>query len=129
MQQLPAVRLVHFADKATTTSHETLSYSAWIINESGEELSEVTLVLRSFTNAGMEELKYATGPTNLSIGPLPAGAATEFVFTYVVTQSDERHAGELVSAMAVEAVTASGTRLRDEHDAITPLARSSVPSP
>ncbi|MFF2296801.1 hypothetical protein [Arthrobacter sp. NPDC058127] len=140
MRQIPAVRLVHYADKATASSHETLSYSAWIINESGEELSEVTLVLRSFTNAGMEDLQYATGPSILSIGPMPAGAETELVFTYVVTENDQCHAGELISAMAVQAMTASGTKLWDEHDAITPLAcpesivhplgtRTSLPTP
>ncbi|MDQ0031415.1 hypothetical protein [Arthrobacter bambusae] len=140
MCHFPAVRLVHYADKAAAAAHETLSYSAWIVNESGEELSKVTLVLRSFTNAGMEDLQYATRPSVLSIGPMAAEAETEFVFTYVVTENDERHAGELISAMAVQAVTASGKKLWDENDAITPFAcpesaaprlgaRTSLPSP
>ncbi|MCZ9882128.1 hypothetical protein [Arthrobacter sp. B2a2-09] len=116
------VRLVHYADKATAASSDTLAYSAWIINDSGEELTDVTLVLRSFTNAGMEDLKYASGPSVLTLGPMPAGGETELVFTYVVTENDQRHAGELISAMAVQAVTASGAKLWDEHDAITPIS-------
>ncbi|UKA62267.1 hypothetical protein [Arthrobacter sp. FW306-04-A] len=115
------VRLVHYANKFSAAPHETLAYSAWIINDSGEELTLATLVLRSFTNAGMEELHYTTGPAALSVGPVPAGGETELVFTYVVTENDQRHAGELISAMAVQAVTASGTTLWDEHDAITPI--------
>ncbi|MFF2297878.1 hypothetical protein [Arthrobacter sp. NPDC058127] len=118
----PGVRLVHYADKASAAPHDTLAYSAWIINDSGEELTDVTLVLRSFTNAGMEELRYTTGPSVLSLGQMPAGGETELVFTYVVTENDQRHAGELISAMAVQAVTASGARLWDEHDAITPIS-------
>ncbi|WP_345451737.1 hypothetical protein [Arthrobacter gyeryongensis] len=116
------VRLVHYADKASAAPHDTLAYSAWIINDSGEELTDVTLVLRSFTNAGMEDLKYASGPSILTFGPVPPGRETELVFTYVVTENDQRHAGELISAMAVQAVTASGARLWDEHDAITPIS-------
>ncbi|MCZ9881941.1 hypothetical protein [Arthrobacter sp. B2a2-09] len=116
------VRLVHYADKATATPHDPLAYSAWIINDSGEELTTVVLVLRSFTNAGMEKLHYTTGPSILSLGPIPAGGETELVFTYVVTENDQRHAGELISAMAVHAETASGTKLWDEHDAITPIS-------
>ncbi|WAH95739.1 hypothetical protein [Arthrobacter sp. MMS18-M83] len=116
------VRLVHYAHKATAAPHDTLTYSAWVINDSGEVLTDVTLVLRSFTNAGLEELSYATGPSALSFGPMPAGGETELVFTYVVTENDQSHAGELISAMAVQAVTASGTRHWDEHDAITPIS-------
>lgn len=116
------VRLVHYANKASAAPHETLAYSAWIINDSGEELTHATLVLRSFTNAGMEELHYTTGPSVLSFGPMPAGGEIELVFTYVVTENDQRHAGELISAMAVQAVTVTGTRLWDEHDAITPIS-------
>ncbi|MEV8150642.1 hypothetical protein AB0O52_21165 [Arthrobacter sp. NPDC080073] len=115
------VRLVHYADKASAAPRDTLVYSAWIINDSGEDLTDVTLVLRSFTNAGMEDLKYATGPSVLTLGPMSAGGETELVFTYVVTESDQRHAGELISAMAVQAVTASGAKLWDEYDAITPI--------
>ncbi|MCX2750369.1 hypothetical protein OOZ51_21545 [Arthrobacter sp. MI7-26] len=116
------VRLVHYANKASAAPHETLAYSAWIINDSGEELTNATLVLRSFTNAGMEELHYTTAPSALSVGPVPAGGETELVFTYVVTENDQSHAGELVSAMAVQAVTVTGTKLWDEHDAITPIS-------
>lgn len=116
------VRLVHYAHKASAAPHDTLTYSAWVINDSGEVLTEVTLLLRSFTNAGLEELRYATGPSVLSFGPMPAGGETEFVFTYVVTENDQSHAGELISAMAVQAVTVTGTKLWDEHDAITPIS-------
>lgn len=116
------VRLVHYADKASAAPHDTLIYSAWIINDSGEKLTNVTLVLRSFTNAGMEDLKYASGPSILTFGPVPPGGEIELVFTYVVTENDQRHAGELISAMAVRAVTASGAKLWDEHDAITPVS-------
>jgi hypothetical protein len=116
------LRLVHYADKATAAPHDTLAYSAWIINDSGEALANVTLVLRSLTNAGMEELHYTTSPSTLSFGPMPAGGETELVFTYLVTENDQSHAGELISAMAVQAVTVSGTNLWDEHDAITPIA-------
>ncbi|MBB6405959.1 hypothetical protein [Arthrobacter sp. AZCC_0090] len=116
------LRLVHYAHQATAAPHDTLTYSAWIINDSGEELTNVALILRSFTNAGMEELRYTSGPSVLSFGPMPAGGEAELVFTYVVTDSDQRHAGELISAMAVQAVTASRTKLWDEHDAITPIS-------
>lgn len=116
------VRLVHYAHKATAAPHDTLTYSAWVINDSGEVLTDVTLVLRSFTNAGLEELSYATGPSVLSFGPMPAGGETEFVFTYVVTENDQSHAGELISAMAVQALTVTGARLWDEYDAITPIS-------
>ncbi|WP_404502753.1 hypothetical protein [Arthrobacter sp. GAS37] len=116
------VRLIHFANKTNAVHGDVLTYFAWIINESDEELTKVTLVLRSFTNAGMENLHYTSEPTSLSLTDMPHGGEAQFVFTYVVTENDEHHGGELVSAMAVQAVTASGTKLSDECDAITPLA-------
>ncbi|MFH5879876.1 hypothetical protein [Arthrobacter sp. NA-172] len=122
LEHCTGLRLLHFADKVTAVPGDTLSYSVWIINETGEDLTSVTLVPRSFTNSGLEDLSYATGPSVLCFGPLPAGEQAECAFTYVVTENDRSHTGELISAMAVEAVTASGRSLWDEYDAITPLA-------
>lgn len=117
------LRLIHYAEKSAAVPGRTLTFFAWIINETNEDLARVRLILRSFANAGMEQLRYTTQPAKLSFGPMPAGSETEFRFTYVTTDNDRNHGGELISAMAVQAITASGKKLWDEHDALTPVAQ------
>ncbi len=113
---------VYGADKSVAATGETIIFSAWIINDSTGQLRNVYLIPRSFTNGGMESLDYTSRPLDkdLHIGKLCAGESTMLSFSYVVSASDHRHEGELISAMGVTAMS-RGRVIRDEHDAIMAL--------
>ena len=114
--------LVYGADKSAAAPGETIIFTAWIINDSKVLLRNVSLIPRSFTNEGMESLDYSSEPHDwdLDIGTLSSGESAMLSFSYVVSASDHRHGGELVSAMGVAGLS-RGRVIRDEHDAIVAL--------
>lgn len=114
--------LVYGADKVVAAPGETIIFTAWILNDSKVRLRNVRLIPRSFTNEGMESLDYTSRPldNDLHIGTLSVGETATLKFSYVVSASDQRHGGELVSAMGVTGI-ARGRAIRDEHDAIVAL--------
>jgi hypothetical protein len=115
----PSIALIHFADRFTATTGETISFTAWILNDSREDLSEISLIRRSFTNANLENLNYDTGPRtqDLARESLAPGESVELHLTYVVREEDVIHRGEIVSAMQVRARSTSGI-IWDECDAV-----------
>lgn len=123
----PSIALIHFADRFTAAVGETISYTAWILNDSREYLTGVSLIRRSFTNANLENLAYDNAPE----GPgtiadsLAPGESTELHLSYVVREEDVVHGGEIVSAMQVKASSASGS-VWDECDAIVHLSPGHV---
>ncbi|GAA3319922.1 hypothetical protein [Arthrobacter ramosus] len=114
--------LVYGADKSAAGPGETIIFTAWIINDSKVLLRNVCLIPGSFTNEGMESLDYTSKPHDwdLDIGTLSSGESAMLSFSYVVSASDHRHGGELVSAMGVAGMS-RGRVIRDEHDAIVAL--------
>ena len=114
--------LVCGADKSVAAPGETIIFTAWIINDSKVLLRNVCLIPRSFTNEGMESLDYTSKPHDgdLDIGTLSPGESAMLSFSYVVSASDHRHGGELISAMGVTGMS-RGRVIRDEHDAIVAL--------
>lgn len=121
----PFIALIHFADRPSAVAGETVSFLAWILNDSSETLTDVALVRRSFTNAHLQTLSYSTEPDiyELNIASLPPGESADFSFTYVVSAQDIAYGGEIVSAMQVRATSTSGT-LWDECDAIVQMGSS-----
>ncbi|MGM7776363.1 hypothetical protein ACSVHC_10160 [Arthrobacter sp. KNU-44] len=116
--------LVYGADKSAAAPGETITFSAWIINDSKVQLRNVCLIPRSFTNEGMESLDYTSRPQDgdLHIGTLSAGESAILSFSYLVSASDHLHGGEIISAMGVTGMS-RGRAIRDEHDAIVALKR------
>lgn len=114
-----SIALVHYADRSLASCGDTIFFTAWILNDSKETLTDVSLILCSLTNAASEKLSYSTGPgsEDLRIPSLAPGESTKFGFAYVVTYADVACGGEIVSAMQVRARSNSGIH-RDECDAI-----------
>lgn len=115
----PSIALVQYADRSLASCGDTIYFTAWILNDSEETLTDVCLILCFLTNAVSEKLSYSAGPSSedLYIPSLAPGESTKFGFTYVVTPADLTHGGEIVSAMQVRARSNSGIH-RDECDAI-----------
>ncbi|WP_242703481.1 hypothetical protein [Arthrobacter sp. D5-1] len=124
--------LVYGADRPVAIPGDTVIFTAWIINRSASHLRDVTLVPRSFTNEGMEVLRYTSEPVerDLRIRLLAPGESVMRSFTYLVTDADHIHGGSLVSAMQVHA-SCRGQVVFDENDAIVSLsgARKDWPFP
>lgn len=121
--QPKSVTLIHGADKSTAVPGETVTFTAWIMNESTCHLRNIRLIPRSFTNEAMEPLLYTSSPErrHLSIGSLAPGEGVMRSFSYRVTEADHVHGGSLVSAMQVRA-WCLGQEVLDEHDAIVALS-------
>jgi hypothetical protein len=113
------ITLVYSADTIEASPGQHITFTAWVMNDTDEPLSGVYLIVRSFTNEGMENLRYATEPpaSQRRLHHLPPGGSASWTFTYVVTERDLSHGGELISAMGVQAITPA-TTLWDEDDAI-----------
>ncbi|WP_423183911.1 DUF7507 domain-containing protein [Arthrobacter sp. NyZ413] len=118
----PSIALIHFADRFTATTGETIAFTAWMLNDSRETLTGVSLIERSFTNANLENLSYDTGPHSeeLRRGSLEPGESAELHFSYVVREEDVIHRGEIVNALQVRAVSSAGV-IWDECDATVQL--------
>ena len=116
-----SIALVQYADRSLASCGDTISFTAWILNDSEETLTDVSLILCFLTNAVSEKLSYSAGPSSedLSIPSLAPGESAKFGFTYVVTYADLAHAGEIVSAMQVRARSNSGIH----HDACDAIVR------
>ncbi|MGR0160596.1 hypothetical protein [Paenarthrobacter nitroguajacolicus] len=112
------IALVHGADRTSAIPGDTVIFTAWITNDSPSYLQDVSLIPRSFTNEGMESLRYTTEPLeqDLRIGLMAPGQSVMRSFSYLVTDSDQNHGGSLVSAMQVRASCRSQV-ISDEHDA------------
>ncbi|BCW56960.1 DUF11 domain-containing protein [Paenarthrobacter nicotinovorans] len=115
--------LVYGADRPVAIPGDTVIFTAWITNNSTSHLRDVTLVPRSFTNEGMEVLRYSSEPVerDLLIPLLAPGQSVMRTFSYLVTDADHIHGGSLVSAMQVHA-TCRGQVVFDENDAIVSLS-------
>lgn len=116
---LTGITLVHSADLLEASPGQTVTFTAWVMNDTNETLSEISLIQRSFTNAGMETLHYLTEPTPSARchRSLMAGETTSWTFTYEVTEKDLSHGGDLVSAMGIQATSPASVNLWDECDA------------
>lgn len=114
-----AIALVHFADKYSARAGDSVSFTAWILNDSDEPVKGVQLIQRSLTNGNSETLAYTTEPSkwDLYIPHLAPGESTQLRFTYVVQHSDVIHGGEIISAMEVRATSSNGP-LADECEAV-----------
>jgi hypothetical protein len=117
------VALVYGADRPWAIPGDTVIFTAWITNDSTSYLRDVTLIPRSFTNEGMEVLRYTAEPVqrDLEINLLAPGQSVMRSFSYLVTDSDHVHGGSLVSAMRVRAMC-RGKLISDEHDALVSLS-------
>jgi hypothetical protein len=113
------ITLVHTADTVEASPGQRVTFTAWVMNDTEEPLSEISLIPRSFTNAGMENLSYATQPPAPArcLAKLPPGKTARWTFTYLVTEWDLSHGGELLSAMGVQARNPAAATLWDECDA------------
>jgi hypothetical protein len=117
------VALVYGADRPLAIPGDTVIFTAWITNDSSSHLRDVTLVPRSFTNEGMEMLRYTSQPVerDLRLGFLAPGESVMRSFSYLVMDSDHVHGGSIISAMQVHG-TCRGRAVFDEHDAIVSLS-------
>lgn len=113
------ITLVHSCDITHASAGDFVTFSSWIMNDTTEDLHGVSLIPRSFTNAGMESLCYLKQPTPnyCRIGHLKPGETATRTFTYRVTEADVRHGGEIISAMGVVGTTENSESLWDECDA------------
>lgn len=116
---LTGITLVHVADMFEASPSQRITFTTWVMNDTHDTLSEVSLVPRSFTNAGLEDLSYAMEPPapERRLETLPPGETASWTFTYLVTEQDLSHGGELVSAMGVQARNPTAGTLWDECDA------------
>jgi hypothetical protein len=116
---MTGITLVHTADSLQAVPGQTVTFTAWVMNDTKEPLHKIYLVPRSFTNAGLEMLDYAMQPSKAEcfLGELLSGEASTRTFTYRVTENDVGQGGQLVSAMGVRASTLKGQELWDECDA------------
>ncbi|MGF6835967.1 hypothetical protein QF015_004168 [Paenarthrobacter sp. TE4293] len=117
------VVLVYEADRPVAIPGDTVTFTAWITNDSASHLRDVTLAPRSFTNEGMDLLNYTSEPEerDLRIHRLAPGESVMRSFSYLVTDADHIHGGSLVSAMQVHA-TCRGRIVSDENDAMVSLS-------
>jgi hypothetical protein len=122
-----SIALVHYADRSLASCGDTIFFTAWILNDSKETLTDVSISLCSLTNGASEKVSYSTGPNSedLCVPSLAPGESMKFGFTYVVTQADVAYGGEIISAMQVRARSNSGIH-RDECDAIV-RCKSQIP--
>jgi hypothetical protein len=116
---LTGITLVHVADLFEASPSQRITFTTWVMNDTDETLSEILLVPRSFTNAGLEDLNYAMEPPapEMRLETLQPGETASWTFTYVVTERDVSHGGILVSAMGVQARNPAAATLWDECDA------------
>ena len=107
---LPALSLLHFADKYSARAGETVSFTALIHNASQGPVAAVELISRSLTNANVEQLAFDShpGPERMTIPYLGSGESVSLDFGYIVRQSDVLHGGEIVSAMEIRFATDCG---------------------
>ncbi|MFW0775481.1 hypothetical protein ACLRGI_20225 [Paenarthrobacter nitroguajacolicus] len=117
------ISLVYGADRPVAIPGDTVIFTAWVTNDSTSHLRDVNLIPRSFTNEGMEMLRYTSEPVerDLRIKLLAPGQSVMRSFSYLVTDSDHLHGGSLVSAMQVSA-SCRREVITDEHDAIVSLS-------
>lgn len=120
---LTGITLVHSPDKQQAKPGDIITLTAWVMNDTREPLHKITIIHRSFTNAGMDSLHYTNAPNDSfrSIGSLLPGEATSRTYTYQVTETDLSHRGALISALGVHASTSTGKTLWDECDAVIEL--------
>ncbi|MFE4198069.1 hypothetical protein ACFRJ9_19610 [Paenarthrobacter sp. NPDC056912] len=123
------ITLIYSADKLQAFPGEMITFAAWVMNDTDEPLHDIAIIRRSFTNAGLENLTYATEPDvpGMRLGSLPAGEVASITFTYRVTERDLWYGGELISALGVQATTAAGVPLWDECDAGVTVKRQPQP--
>jgi hypothetical protein len=107
---LPALSLLHFADKYSARAGETVSFTALIHNSSQRPVAAVELVPRSLTNANAEQLTFDSqpGPGRTTIPCLGSGESVSLDFSYIVRQSDVLHGGGIVSVMEIRFATDCG---------------------
>ncbi|MEZ2389921.1 hypothetical protein AB6813_10295 [bacterium RCC_150] len=107
---LPALHLLHFADKYSARAGETVSFTALIHNASNSPVTAVELISSSLTNANVEQLAFDSQPSpeRMTIPYLGPGDSVSLDFSYTVRQSDVLHGGEIVSAMEIRFATDSG---------------------
>lgn len=116
---LAGITLVHTADTFQASPGQRITFTAWVMNDTSKPLSQVSVIPRSFTNAGMEDLSYTTEPAALArcLNKLWPGETASWTFTYLVTERDLSHGGSLLSAMGVQARNPAAVTLWDECDA------------
>lgn len=113
-----SIALVQYADRSLASCGDTIFFTAWILNNSEETFSEISLTHCFLTTADSEDLAYTTPPASeeLRVPSLAPGESTRFGFTYLVTYLDVIDGGKIVSAMQVRARSNSGLH-RDDCDA------------
>lgn len=102
--------LVHSADSRLSFPGDTVTFTSWVFNDSTVPLLNTILIPRSFTNEGLENLDYTSGPVGeeLELGELGPGESVKVNFSYVVSLTDSLHRGHLISGMRVRALSADG---------------------
>lgn len=107
---LPALSLLHFADKYSARAGETVSFTALIHNASQRPVAAAELISRSLTNANAEQLAFDSQPSpeRMTIPCLGSGESVSLDFSYIVRQSDVLHGGGIVSAMEIRFATDCG---------------------
>ncbi len=97
-----------------------LTVQAYVLNCTASRLSGLVLQPRSFTNAGMEFLDYASCPSreDLALPDLAPGDFVARTFTYRVTERDASHGGPIIAALAVLMDTQEGRFKVAEQDVL-----------
>jgi hypothetical protein len=54
----PSIALVHYADRSFASVGDTISFTAWILNDSTETLTDVSLIPCSLRNSVAGRLSY-----------------------------------------------------------------------
>lgn len=118
--EVPGLSLVHLVNKSTAGAGDKLLFTAWILNSTNETLTDVNLIMRSFTNESLEQLQYDTQPSEKLLKGRVLGPrqSLQYSFTYRVLPGDIADSGLMVSALGAELTSSVRGRLISECDAI-----------
>ncbi|PYH01065.1 hypothetical protein CVV67_05550 [Arthrobacter stackebrandtii] len=99
---------------------DLLTVHVYVFNSTASPLSGLVLQSQSLTNAGMENLRFASCPSveELALPELEPGAFESRTFTYRVTERDTSHGGLIIAALAVLMDTPEGLFKVAEADAL-----------
>ncbi len=99
----PAVAVVLLADQYSARAGDTVSFVAWIINDSQEAFSHIAVTYLSLTNSNLEELAFVAPPTlnELDIASLAPGESARIRFLYVIQSADVVAGGRISCTMHV----------------------------
>lgn len=117
---VPGISLIYMADKAAAGVGELLTFTAWILNSTGESLHDVNFRMRSLTNPGLEHLQYRSQPSKAMIRNriLLPRRSVSCMLAYQITAADVQQPGVLISAIQASVVSPSKGRLYSECDAL-----------